>query len=71
LIKDLKGLDHLLKLCRKRGVTELKLGDIHLTLGPLPERKGQQTEEESEEPDMPDALSPEDLMFFSAGGEPA
>ena len=71
MIKDLSELDKLLKLCRKRGVTDLKLGDIELKLGALPERKGQQSEEEGDEPEMPDALSPEQMVFFSAGGDHA
>lgn len=71
MIKDLSELDKLLKLCRKRGVTDLKLGDIELKLGALPERKGQETHDESDEPEMPDALSPDEMIFFSAGGNPA
>lgn len=69
MIKDLAELDKLLKLCRKRGVTELKIGEVDLKLGPLP-TKAQSDAESSDEIDTPHSLTPEQLVFFSAGGEP-
>ena len=68
MIKDLGDLDKLLKLCRKRGVTELKLGGVELKLGDLPAPKG--SSEEAEDPETPDAPTLEQLAFFSAGEGP-
>lgn len=76
MIKDLKELEKLLKLCRKQGVTDIKLGDVELKLGELPaESNGRQTSVETptDNPyaNFPDGeLTPEQLMFYSAGGKP-
>ncbi len=65
MIKDLKELQALLKLCRKQGVTEITLEGASIKFGSLPTRKA--TDDEGDEDDVPtDALSPEQLMFFSA-----
>lgn len=74
---DIKHLQALLKLCRKQGVTEIKMNGIELKLGDLPvENKstGQvQDEIESDNPyaNFPDGiLTPEQLMYYSSGGLP-
>lgn len=75
-IRTLKDLDALLKLCRKRGVTEIDLGTVKFTLGEVsPDlRSGPPAEEH--DPTDPYAnfpvgeLTPEQLMFYSAGGLP-
>ncbi len=67
MIKDLKDFQALLKLCRKQGVTEVKLGDVAITFGAMPS-KGDATDE-AEDPSTPE-LTPEQLMFFSVGGAP-
>lgn len=65
MIKDLKELQALLKLCRKQGVTEITLGGTCIKFGALPSRKADESEEE--EGEIPtDGLTPEQLMFFSA-----
>lgn len=76
-ITDLKELKALLKLCRTQGVTEITLGDIHLKLGELPQEDSASSEpnlaEETQEryANFPDGvLSPEQLVFYSAGGLP-
>ncbi len=75
---DLKHLKALLQLCRKQGVTEIKLSGIEFKLGDLPSEGkpnaiSDQNEIESDNPyaNFPDGiLSPEQLAFYSAGGVP-
>lgn len=68
MIKDLKELTEFLKICRKQGVTEIKFDGVSVCLGPLPKKvKG----EEPDDAEIPtDELTPEQLMYFSAGGPP-
>ncbi len=68
MIKDLKELQTFLKICRKQGVTKITLGGCSVELGSLPARKSEDKDEEDEIPTS--ELSPEQLMFFSVGGEP-
>lgn len=64
MIKDLKELQALLKLCRKQGVTEINLGGVSVKFGELPLKK---SSDDDEQEDIPtDELSPEAMMFFSA-----
>ena len=77
MINSLKDLKHLLALCRKQGVTELKLGDVQFKLGDLPpEPRRHDSDVESDDLLDPLAgfptgeLTPEQLMFYSAGGLP-
>jgi hypothetical protein len=65
MIKDLKELQALLKLCRKQGVTEIDWADLKLKFGDMP-KKG--SPEASDDEVNVDELTPEQLMFFSAGG---
>lgn len=67
MIKDMKELQALLKLCRKQGVTEIILGGVSVKFGEMPVRKGGGEADDDEPPT--DELTPEQLMFFSAGGE--
>lgn len=61
MIKDLKEFQHLLKLCRKYGVTEVDFGACKVKIGDLPR------EREEDDGDIPtEELTPEQLMFFSA-----
>ncbi len=57
-----------LKLCRKQGVTEITLGDVAIKFGDLPRKEREA--KDSQEPDAESELTPEQLMFFSAGGVP-
>lgn len=75
MIQDVKDLEKLLKLCRKQGVTELKFGNVEFKLGALPHDKVTQTQDEvtTDNPysNFPDGeLSPDQLMYYSAGGLP-
>jgi hypothetical protein len=40
MIENLKDLERLLKLCRKQGVTEIKLNDVEFKLGEMPMDNG-------------------------------
>lgn len=70
MIKDLAELKRLLALCRKQGVKEIKFGETSIVFGDAPTRKqGEVADDEGEE--IPsDEPTPEQLMFFSAGGVP-
>ena len=75
MIKDLKELEKLLKLCRKQGVTEIKLQDVELKLGDLPQAQSQSQEPDQEAQDAwlglpPGFPSEEQLKYYSAGGAP-
>lgn len=73
MIKELKDLEKLLKLCRKQGVTEIELGDCKLKLGDLPYEQSSIQDSDPVNPytNFPKGdLSPEQLMFYSAGGLP-
>jgi hypothetical protein len=75
MVENLKDLERLLKLCRKQGVIEIKLGTVSLKLGDLPEHREMtvSTEEEVEDKyaGFPDGtLTPEELTFFANGGLP-
>lgn len=74
MIESLKDLERLLKLCRKQGVTEIKLGVVELKLGDLPQERtslGEATDSDDPLKGFPlGELTPEQLMFYSAGGVP-
>lgn len=77
MIESLKDLQKLVHLCRKQGVTEIKLGSVELKLGELPKSETATSQVQDVIPtdnpyaDFPDGeLTPEQLMFYSAGGKP-
>ena len=76
MIESLKDLERLLKLCRKQGVTEIKLGEVELKLGDLPVNElnsisGDSTESQDAYAGFPQGeLTPEQLIFYSSGGAP-
>lgn len=76
MIQNLKDLEKLLKLLRKQGVQDFKMGEIALKLGDLPAEAGTAQVQEGEVLDDPYAnfppgmLTPEQLAFYSAGGSP-
>lgn len=74
MIESLKDLERLLKLCRKQGVTEIKLGTVEFKLGDMPnEVSGSTTSDVADDPykNFPTGiLTPEQLMFYSSGGAP-
>ncbi len=62
MLNDLKELDKFLKLCRKRGVTDITFAGASVKFGELPV-EGKETEDNGEVPT--DELSPEELMFYA------
>lgn len=72
MIESLKDLEKLLKLCRKQGVLDIKLGQVEFRLGDLPAmRPGDVEAEESPYSNFPQGeLTPEQLIFYSSGGLP-
>jgi len=76
LIQNLKDLEKLIKLLRKQGVETFKMGDIDLKLGSLPQERVVVQQEDEVDPENPYSnfpdgmLTPEQLMFYSAGGHP-
>lgn len=82
MIKDLKELSKLLKLCRSQGINEINLGDIHIKFGDLPVDKTMVAQEQGEgenqmsEDDldrlvgMPQNPTDEELMDWSLGMRP-
>lgn len=73
MIESLKDLEKLLKLCRKQGVTEIKLGTVELKLGDLPmdHTKTMIVDELNPLANFPQGdLSPEQLAFYASGGMP-
>lgn len=77
MIQNLKELEKLLKLCRKQGVTEIKLGSVELKLGDMPVSQAEFTQT-ANAPDPRDPLAnfpegmltPEQLAYYSSGGSP-
>jgi hypothetical protein len=74
---DLKYLEKLLKLCRKQGVQEINLGNVSFKLGDI-QAEINQTQSSLQDDSSSDPyanfpqgeLTPEQLMFYSAGGLP-
>ena len=74
-LPDLKELDKLIALCRKRGVTVVKVGELQLTLSedapaskPRGKAAAKKAAEAPGEPENFDSLSEEDKLFWSTGG---
>lgn len=73
---NFKDLEKLLKLARKYGLTAVKTQDIEFTLtvshkSDISSRKSDFTSAITnvDEIEMPDLLSAEDLLFYSASGQ--
>lgn len=67
MIKDLHELTNFLKVCRKHGVNEIKFEGVSVSFGDLP-KKGKDGEDSKDSEIPTDELTPEQLMFYSAGG---
>ncbi len=74
-LPDLKELDKLIALCRKRGVSVVKMGELELTLSdsaPASKPRGKAAKKAHEAPGDPesfDLLSDEEKLFWSVGGD--
>lgn len=73
MIESLRELEKLLKLCRRQGVLKIEFDNLKLELGELPVSLVSNAPTEAPDPlkGFPDGeLTPEQLMFYSAGGTP-
>ena len=75
MIDSLKDLEKLLKLCRKQGVTEIKVAGCEFKLGEMPTEQKLVNIDQDVVTDpyanFPQGdLTPEQLMFYSSGGTP-
>lgn len=76
MIKDLKDLKALFKLCRLQGITDFKMNGIEIKFGDLPISQTAQDQLSNQDEASPFAnfpqgeLTPEQLAFYSAGGHP-
>lgn len=61
---DLKELEKLFKICRKQGVTDLSFEGVSVKFGDQPSKSTSQGED-LEDIQTPDALTPEQLMFYA------
>lgn len=64
---DAKDIQHVMKLCRKYGVLVFNSPNLSLKFGDLPKDKDEAASDTDDIP-SPDELTPEQMMFFSAGG---
>lgn len=74
-VENLSDLSKLLDLCRKKGVTHLSVDGVSFELSerdPSPKRSKADASSEASDPSNPNwaDLSPEEQMFYSAGGMP-
>lgn len=66
MIKDLNEFTAFLKICRKQGVTEVKFNDVSVVFGELSKKARKEADDDNEI--QTEELTPEQLMFYSAGG---
>lgn len=83
-IDSIKDLDKVLVLCRKRGVQSIKIDNVEFHLGDVPSPVAPRALRTATQApiyapggitadtriDMPDELSPEQLLMWSTGGNP-
>lgn len=71
-LPDLKHLEQIIKLCKKRGVQSIKIGDIELTLSeaapPVKRAAKKAKPDETQGEIESDELSANDLLMWSVGG---
>lgn len=70
MINDLKELKSLFALCRKQGVTEIKVGECHVKFGHLDSQRRTDEKEDDGDSVSFDDLTPEQQMFLSVDGIP-
>lgn len=69
-LPDLKALDKIIALCRKRGVKEIQIGDVRIALGDEIPQSAYKAKKEASLPiadplSDPEALTEEQALFYS------
>lgn len=73
-IKNARDLAKIADLCRKKGITEIKIGEncIELKIGDKPEKRprlsSRASNKEQDKPLQESGPTEEELLFWSAGG---
>ncbi len=67
MIKDLKSLKHLLKICREQGVTEITLEGLNIKFGEMPDT-ADAVSTTYDTADAVNELTEQQLMFYSVEG---
>ncbi len=69
-IENLEQLEAVVKFCRKQGISSIEIDGVKLAISEQPKRtrKGKELQGDVE---TPDALSTEDLLFWSAASHTA
>jgi hypothetical protein len=82
ILKTIKDLDKLIKLCKKQGISGIKVGNVEFNLEPIKTSSIEPISPEASvkvpkfngslEPDKidTDQLTEEQLMYYSVKGEP-
>lgn len=63
MISDLKEFEKFLKICRKKGVSEITYGEISVKFGELPRDFESQSVDNDEI--SSDALTPDELIYYA------
>ncbi len=67
MIKDIKELEKLLKVCRRQGIDHLKMEGIEVKFGEMPLKSDPRSA--TDDDDVPsDELTPEQLAFYAVQG---
>lgn len=77
-LSSLKDLEAVIDLCRKKGVSEFSVGGVSFKLGAEPEKKPRKSKSAPQDQNSTDRfenfpdriLTPEELIYYSAGGMP-
>lgn len=64
MITDLKDFEKMLKICRKQGIDHLKVGEIEVKFGALP--NGSRSTDSDDTPT--DEPTPEQMLFYAVNG---
>ncbi len=70
MMTDLSELKKLLKLCRAQGVTEIEFDSVKIKLGEMPASPSTEIDDDKYAAFPEGELTPEQLMYYSAGGLP-
>lgn len=67
---NLKDLEELFALCRKKGIQSLKLGDVEVVLGDEPQKRSYRKAREASDTDVTSegGLTDQELLMWSAVG---